>query len=491
MASEGDWRTTLVEVNRRGQPPAKVVIAHLHPGEVATSFQQSVTNTTIHDQGLHRRLQGEGGRLGLISTQQGAGRIERGRNDATAMFLEGHTDADLLMFVDSDMGWDFDAVERLAEIVDSDPARYPIVGGLCIGVKPVGLGPEQAMEIEEFPTIYRWSDGPPGGFDPAYVYPRDRLVECSATGAAFVMIHRRALEVLYDGHGPHWWDPVTRDGITFGEDLSFCLRAKDAGLPVHVHTGIRTSHKKEAWKTESTYLDSRRPASAAVTVVIPVKDRLDLTQNIVSQLVRQGGWTDLLLFDNGSTDPAMRAWIEAQDVADVYDASGLGIHHMWNAGIDEAVRRHGGLADVVILNNDLELGHRFCQRLVGWMRESTALAVSGNYDRRRVTGVVPVHGICANRYDGTGGLAGFAFALRAEWIASGYRFPESLDWYFGDNDLCLSIEKAGGWYGVVGDARVEHIGGGSQTAGDAVGPGYGDDRTEFQRLWPDVVLSAA
>lgn len=478
--TEGDWRTHLVEVNRRGKPPVKIVVAHLHPGEVATSFQQSWTNTLVSDLAGPQRLVGDQGRLGLISTQQGAGRLERGRNDAAAMFCDGHPEADALMFVDSDMGWDPDGIERLAQVMDD--TGHPIIGGLCFGTKPVGVGAQQAMQNEWFPTLYRWVDD--GAFDTAHVYPADELVEVGATGAAFLMIHRTALEALRAEHGDHWFDPVTVGDRTFGEDLSFCRRATDAGLKVHVHTGIRASHLKQRWYTESDYVDDRRPRSAAVTVVIPVKDRLDLTQAVVGKLNEQGGWTDLLIYDNGSTDPKMRAWLQAQSVADVYDASGCnGIGQMWNLGIDEAVRRHGGWADVILLNNDLDLGPKFCQRLIGGMRDTNAAAVSANYDRRPVAGTVPVRGTCGARYDGTGGLAGFAFALRAEWIATGYRFP---DWhYFGDDDLCLSIEKAGSWCGLVGDAHCVHIDGGGQTAGTLVGPSYYDDQALFAQKWAE------
>ena len=78
------------------------------------------------------------------------------------------------------------------------------------------------------------------------------------------------------------------------------------------------------------------------------------------------------------------------------------------------------------------------------------MAVSGNYDGRPGVGVQQVHGICAGRYDGSGGLAGFAFALRAEWLATGYRFPTEAKWYFGDNDLCASIEAVSPALGVRG-----------------------------------------
>jgi hypothetical protein len=29
-----------------------------------------------------------------------------------------------------------------------------------------------------------------------------------------------------------------------GEDLTFCMRAAAAGLPIHVHTGIQVGHVK-------------------------------------------------------------------------------------------------------------------------------------------------------------------------------------------------------------------------------------------------------
>ena len=81
--------------------------------------------------------------------------------------------------------------------------------------------------------------------------------------------------------------------------------------------------------------------------------------------------------DNGSTEPETRAWLESQQIADVFDATGLGIHEMWNFGLDEAFRRHGGLADVVLLNNDLRAGPRFlrCRLPVAFCRVVEAIAV--------------------------------------------------------------------------------------------------------------------
>ncbi len=105
--------------------------------------------------------------------------------------------------------------------------------------------------------------------------------------------------------------------------------------------------------------------------------------------------------------------------------------------------------------------------------------------------MLPVQGICAGRMDGTGGLAGFAFAVRSDFL-DGYRFPTDMSWWYGDNDLCLSIEQAGGWYGIVPDALVEHVGGGSKTERPADWEErIAADRAAFEAKWPEVTLVPA
>jgi GT2 family glycosyltransferase len=316
------------------------------------------------------------------------------------------------------------------------------------------------------------------------------MMQVAGTGAACLLIHRTVLEKIGE-KGPCWFDNMpAKDRKTWmGEDFSFCRRVREAGFPVHVYTGARTSHHKDVWFTEDDYNDLRRPATAAVSVVIPVKDNLDLTRSLVSQLQDQGGYSDILLFDNGSTDPKMRAWLEGQQTATVFDASeASGISHMWNAGISEAHRRHGPNVDVVFLNNDLVIGNRFLRRLIVGLYTQRALqAVCGNYDDRPVRGVVPLRGICAGRYDGTGGLAGFAFALKAEWLAGGFRFDEDMAWWYSDNDLTLELEKAGAWYGLVSDAAVDHVGGGSQTFDQTeFAERIAKDRAAFEAKWPQI-----
>lgn len=492
-----DWASELSEVNASAGS-MRAALAHLHPGEVSTSFAHSLQRTLMADLAGNRRLH-DGRRFGVIPTLSGAGQIHKGRNQAAAAFLDGdaHAGAEVLVFVDSDMGWSPDAFEAVVAAVESDPARFPVVGGLCFGAVPVGEDRATAgINQRWFPTLYEWAGD---GFTTRFALPEhEALVEVAATGGAFVAIHRSVLTAIRAAEGDVWFDPVSievpgrREPRTFGEDMSFCFRARQLGFPTWVHTGAETSHRKQMWVTRDLFEDMRRPSAPGTVVVIPVKDNLAMTRGVVSELEQQGGWDDLVLFDNGSSDPEMVEWLGSQRVAEVVDASDAGgIHVMWNRGVDLAFSRHRH-PTVVLLNNDVSLGPQFCQRLVGDLHRSGASVVCGNYDGRPGRGVQPVRGICAGRYDGTGGLAGFAFAVAPEVFESGFRFDETMRWWFGDNDLCLSVEAAGGWYGVSLRAECQHLDGGSQTARSAEWDSIVEaDRVAFLAKWPDVTLVPA
>lgn len=228
-----------------------------------------------------------------------------------------------------------------------------------------------------------------------------------------------------------------------------------------------------------------------VGVVVPVKDKLDLTKSIVEQCHEDFAVTDVTVIDNGSTDGTWE-WLKQNQgpglkVCSMPDA---GIHEMWNRGIFEALRPPD-VTSVAILNNDLELGFDAlteCDEVLQKLPEFAA--VCPNYDGRpspEPRRVQVVDDICANRYDGTGGLAGFAMVIAADWLRDGYRFPEDLRWWCGDNDLVLTAYAAGRKCGIVLDATVVHLDGGGQTAGDWMSPEFEEitqaDIATFRAKW--------
>jgi hypothetical protein len=122
-------------------------------------------------------------------------------------------------------------------------------------------GEDDGMSGHRFsvrPVMHRFIDRD-GLFDLERVldYPADTLVRCDATGAAFVLVHRRAFEAVSDRFGYGWWYdrvPNTTDPQQpVSEDYSFCVRLREVGVPVHVHTGVRTSHAKTFYLSEADY----------------------------------------------------------------------------------------------------------------------------------------------------------------------------------------------------------------------------------------------
>ena len=121
-----------------------------------------------------------------------------------------------------------------------------------------------SLDDQLFPTIYHLAALPSGGFSTVRVldYPLDALVRCDATGAAFLLIHRAALERIRD-HGFNrtfpWFQETENVGQPVGEDITFCLRARQLDIPVHVNAAVKVGHHKSTLLTEERFLAQRPP----------------------------------------------------------------------------------------------------------------------------------------------------------------------------------------------------------------------------------------
>jgi hypothetical protein len=212
----------------------RVVLAYIHPGETSAYFTQSLVNLLMWDQATSRRV------VGCINEWSSAN-VSSSRNALTAQFLDEY-DAEWLLWIDADMAFEHEALDRL--IASADPKTHPIVGGLCFGMSAGAL----------FPTIYQFMKTDEGGLTTIRVgeYPDDSLVPCAATGAAFVLIHRTVLESVREKRysaGFPWFQETEVGGKPAGEDITFCIRATLLGFPIHVDTSVKVGHHK------STLLD--------------------------------------------------------------------------------------------------------------------------------------------------------------------------------------------------------------------------------------------
>lgn len=257
--------------------PAAVTLGYLHPEEVATSFHDSLLNLVMLDAANHGRIL----RGGYIPISCSAGGIVEGRNKLAEGFLSRDA-GDWLFILDTDMAFSPDTLERLLDA--ADPIERPIVGALCFAWKQVSQDGYSGFRCEPRPTVFDYVDTPEGQkFMGMKGYPTDDVIHVAGTGSACLIVHRSVLEAIEDTWGPTWYDRIKGDdGKLLGEDISFCVRATACGFPIHVHTGIKTTHLKHLWVGEPDYLqylafrqaikDTPPPADEIETVTVEDAD---------------------------------------------------------------------------------------------------------------------------------------------------------------------------------------------------------------------------
>lgn len=246
-------------------PSQAVAVAWVASNEVHYNFFHSMLEMLGHDVANHGRIW-QGGYVGI---RCGTGNLVESRNKAVATFL-AEKRADWLFWLDTDMGFAPDTLDRLYDV--ADPAERPIVGALCFSNREEqsdGMGGWRTLAT---PTVMDWGHVKTGdeeqmGFSVRWDYPANTVARVAGTGSACILIHRTVFEQLRDQLGPVWYNrvPNTSTGQLTSEDLSFCLRAGAAGIPVHVHTGVRTTHQKTIWLGEEVYWQQRAVNPAPVT----------------------------------------------------------------------------------------------------------------------------------------------------------------------------------------------------------------------------------
>jgi hypothetical protein len=236
-----------------------VVVGYLDPGQWSASFGLSYRDLCLYDAASSRRIVREGGKE--LRQLCASGGIPEGRNTVAATFLDA-TDGEWLWFVDTDMSFAPDTVDRLVAAADS--YARPVLGGLCFALRRLAPGTAADLYAPDFaivPTLYSFTDtGEELGFLPIRDYGRDQVVPVAGTGGACLLIHRDALAKVRAAHGDAWFDPIVHPtGFkggrrVFSEDLSFCVRLAGLGVPLHVDTRVKTAHAKGGiYLTETAY----------------------------------------------------------------------------------------------------------------------------------------------------------------------------------------------------------------------------------------------
>lgn len=150
------------------------------------------------------------------------------------------TDADLYFWLDSDIQLGMDTLQLLTEDINKG---CEIVSGLYFKrKKPFSPVIYQACEVRKIaegqllPIADTYED-----------YPKADLFEVQAFGFGCVLMTREAALKVTDELGMMPFMPTAG----FGEDLSFCMRAKHVGLKLWCDSRVRVGHVGQYVYTEA------------------------------------------------------------------------------------------------------------------------------------------------------------------------------------------------------------------------------------------------
>jgi hypothetical protein len=426
-----------------GQPDA-VAVAYIHGNEISYSWHHSLIELLAYDLAHHGRVL----RGGWVGMRPATGGIVEGRNKTIQTFLQDR-EAQWLWWVDTDMGFAPDTVERLMDA--ADPVERPVVGALCFAyaeTSPDGMG---GSRCSPRPTIFDWvGDGEQAGFRGWTNYPVSALVRCAGTGAACILIHRSVLERIQERYGPTWYDraqaPSGKGWIS--EDLSFCLRLGALEIPLWVHTGVRTTHAKRTWVAEDDYWSwaAAPPATEEVAVLVPVLGRPEHAEPFMSSLRASTGLARCYAICDPEDSDAMAAWDRAGAIV----------------LLDPAMRdRPGSFAEKVNFGYGktgepwvLLVGSDVCFH-PGWLDHAQAMAgdryhVIGTNDLgnpRVLAGEHAVHPLVRRSYIDQVG---------ASWDGPGVVCHEGYRHWFVDDEIVGAAKQRGVWAMALA-SKVEHL----------------------------------
>ena len=146
---------------------------------------------------------------------------------------------DWLLWVDSDIVLTTDVMQKLWSTADEH--HYPVVSGVYFISKE-----NEGALMKPYPVLFN----DVSKFQIQYVHPLpdNEVIQCDSAGFGLVLMHKSVVNAMRSTHPGQSMFTETADSSNdnefIGEDIVFFRKMKQAGVPLHAHTGARVKHMK-------------------------------------------------------------------------------------------------------------------------------------------------------------------------------------------------------------------------------------------------------
>lgn len=186
--------------------------------------------------------------------------------------------------------------------------------------------------------------------------------------------------------------------------------------------------------------------------VIPTRSNLSGLRSLLTQLDRLG--VPVRIYDNGHDSYEAQAFLHARQ--NVVNARGWKFYKMWNDGWEFASANQYDV--VAMLNDDIELDDGSLNEALVTLEANPDYGLLGlNWKKGIATGTVACAEVVeANGSYRVGGVAGWAFLLRANLWGKISPIDQEYHIWYGDDELFALVKKYGLKTGIALGAPVDH-----------------------------------
>jgi len=146
---------------------------------------------------------------------------------------------DWLLWVDSDIVLTAEVMQKLWATADKH--HRPVVSGVYFISKE-----NEGALMKPYPVLFN----DVSKFEIQYVHPLpdNEVIQCDSAGFGLVLMHKSVVNAMRSTHPGQSMFTETADSSNddefIGEDIVFFRKMKQAGIPLHAHTGARVKHMK-------------------------------------------------------------------------------------------------------------------------------------------------------------------------------------------------------------------------------------------------------
>lgn len=187
-----------------------LMIGTPHSRNLAPEYVQSLLCLIMHSP-IQGRI--------TVAMEQGI-YIHRNRNE---LFVRAQkSDCDALIMVDSDIEF---SPQNVRDILDSP---YDVATGIYVS------------RWNGKPVVFKWANEAEDGIDCAGI--QDQPYQVDACGAGFLMIRRKILDLYNVETMKSLGFPFDYNNKKHGEDIAFCSRLGELGIPIYALPHVRLGH---------------------------------------------------------------------------------------------------------------------------------------------------------------------------------------------------------------------------------------------------------